>query len=113
MDLEISFTNEELLEIIASPGSDAEVIFADGYLLPEGYPSLQSRVVDGELARESPFMQEFAWDQAKPLESNWAAMMPWTQEPTSAWGEGCVVIARDVFRAILVEEDDVSIRRAA
>jgi len=40
MRLEINFTDEELLDIIATGCPESEVIFAEEYELPEAYPSL-------------------------------------------------------------------------
>lgn len=43
MKIEINFTDAELLRIIDSVGSDADVIFAEGYELPSAYPPFPSQ----------------------------------------------------------------------
>lgn len=39
MRIEINFSDEELLRIIGSPAPEAAALFAEGYVLPDAYPT--------------------------------------------------------------------------
>jgi len=70
-ELHLDFSDEELREIISSPGYGAEVIFAEGYELADAYPSLGEWDVEGTLEMSSHSDQIFPWGAEVGKGSNW------------------------------------------
>jgi hypothetical protein len=68
--IDITFTNEELLQIISNPGYGADVIFANGYDLAEAYPPFPGRSFHSSFTlacEEAP-----TWGAITAIESHWA-----------------------------------------
>lgn len=98
MELEITFSDEELLRIMEAPGEDARTIFAEGYCLPEAYPAPAGQVACEYLL---PWSQQtvYRWEYDLRLEANWAAVAhPFAGAPR-VQRSVCPIWARDDLQA--------------
>ena len=97
-ELHIDFSDEELREIISTPGYGAEVIFAEGYELADAYPSLGEWDVEGTLEMSCHPDQIFPWGADFGRGSNWVISRT-VPAPASPQVVVCPLHATDQLRA--------------
>jgi len=97
-ELHIDFSDEELREIISTPGYGAEVIFAEGYELADAYPSLSEWDVEGTFEMTCHPDHLFSWGADVGKGSNWVISRT-VAASTSLPVMLCPLHASDQFRA--------------